>query len=68
MNENNKDNKNKILHGNSARIDPKKSVTPQFGSCVFNDYSENRDRYGRSYHRLVDDADFDREEVESIKL
>jgi len=72
---NDKNNKTNgtILHGNHAKIDPKKKVIPQFGNCVFNDFgagvhSAKHDRYGRAYHRLDDNADFDVNEVESIRL
>ena len=59
---------NKILHGNSARIDVKKAVIPQFEDCVFNNYSNERDRFGRSYHRLDADAEFDKAEVDANQL
>ena len=64
MNEKNKNNN--ILHGNSARIDPKKSITPRFENYVINNYRD--DRNSRSYHRLDDDADFAKREVDSNQL
>ena len=65
MNDNNKFATG-TLHGNNAKINPKKKITPRFEACVFNNYQN--DRYDRSYHRLDIDADLDREEVNSIEL
>jgi len=38
-----------VLHGNSARVDPQKTIAPQFQNVV-NDYKDSR--YGRSFHRF----------------
>ncbi|MCL2035779.1 MAG: hypothetical protein FWG83_00110 [Oscillospiraceae bacterium] len=61
-------NENKKLHGNHARIDPKKHVTPVFQSLILNDYRDERYGNGRSYHRLDDDADFAKQEVDDNEL
>jgi hypothetical protein len=65
MNDNN--SKPTILHGNQAKIDPKKKVIPVFENLI-GDYKT--DRYGRSYHRHDSDdyADFVKSEVDSIRL
>jgi hypothetical protein len=67
-------NKNKFLHGigalhgNNARIDPKKDIVPQFANTVFNNCDDEHDCYGKPYHRLDVDAEFDKREVDAIEL
>ena len=56
--------KNKKLHGNNARIDIEKHVTPRFENYVINDY-EIED--GELISRLPDDADFTKKEVDDNK-
>jgi hypothetical protein len=66
MNEKNNTNP-KILHGNSARVDPKRPVTPVFETLT----GENMtDRFGRTHKRHDDDeySEFIQHEVESIRL
>jgi len=60
-------NDKKILHGNQAKIDTKKPITPLF-STVMGEY--NTDSHGRRHHRHDDDeyADYVKHEVESIRL
>ena len=53
------------LHGNNARIAPKRKVIPQFENYVINDYRTELYGNGRSYHRLDDDADFAKDEVDA---
>jgi hypothetical protein len=57
---------NRILHGNSARLDPKRPVTPLFENSITNDFSR------RGYHRLDEDeydyAALDIREVDSNPL
>jgi len=69
--------KSKTLHGNSARIDPKKSVTPILGSCfgaVTSDFTDPRFNrpFGRPYQRLDNfddgDAEFWKDIVDSNPL
>jgi hypothetical protein len=61
------DKNNKTLHGNSAKIDPKKPIIPLFSS-VTGEYKT--DSQGRRHHRHDDEeyADFIRNEVDSIRL
>jgi len=54
------DNK-KILHGNRARIKPSEPVVPRFTNYVINDYIT---RDGTVMHRLDDDAEFAKNEVD----
>jgi hypothetical protein len=60
-------NKPTVLHGNSARIDPKKPIIPLFntimGECC-------TDSHGRRHHRHDDDeySEYVQHEVESIRL
>jgi len=61
-----KDNAN-LVNGNSTRIDPKKKVTPLFENHVSANYIDKRELYGRSYHRLEDDAEFSKHEVDIIQ-
>jgi len=65
------------LHGNSARINPKKSVVPQLGSCfgaVTGDFTDPRINrpFGRTYNRLDNfddgDAEFWKDIVDSNPL
>ncbi|MCL2018915.1 MAG: hypothetical protein FWG70_04070 [Oscillospiraceae bacterium] len=56
-----------VLHGNSARIDPKKPVSPLFENHVSNNYSDGRELKGRSEPRLEDDAEFSKQEVDIIQ-
>ena len=62
-----KNKENRILDGNSTRIDPKRKVTPLFENHVSANYTDGRERYGRSYHRLPDDAEFSKQEVDKIQ-
>jgi len=57
----------KKLHGNSARIDPKKPITPLFNTLI-GEY--NTDSQGRRHHRHDDEeyAEYVKHEVESIRL
>jgi len=60
-------NEKKILHGNKARINPDKSVTPRFANYVINDY-ETRGSHGDVvFNRLEDDAEFCKKEVDDNK-
>jgi hypothetical protein len=69
MNDKNiKDIKGTGVHGNTARIDPKKPVTPLF-STIMGEY--NTDSQGRRHHRHHDEEEYGeyvRHEVESIRL
>jgi hypothetical protein len=77
MNDKNKTD-DKILHGNSARIDPKKRIIPLWQNSVTNGYQANTYKgvgvYGNnafaraSYSRLDFDEDLGIEEVDSNPL
>ena len=55
----------KYLHGNKARINPDKTLTPRFTNYVVNNYVT---RDGTVYYnRLNDDADFVMKEVNDNK-
>ena len=71
MNNNSNNPKDRILHGNGARIDPRKHVIPQFQNCVtdVNYGMFNDSRYKRAYHRLDDDdSEFWKDIVDSNPL
>ena len=57
--------KKKFLHGNKTRISGEMNMVPRFTNYVVNDYTT---RDGTVYrHRLDDDADFTRDEVNDNK-
>jgi hypothetical protein len=65
-------NKDKILHGNSAKINPQKPITPLFGGNAAGDYDNAL--YMRGYNRAGlrhspdPSAEFLKDEVDSIRL
>jgi hypothetical protein len=60
--------KSKILHGNKAKIDPAKSISPQFVTAMLN--NDRYGRNGRAFHRLDSDdiAEFNKSEVDANQL
>ncbi|MCL1789593.1 MAG: hypothetical protein FWG33_04470 [Oscillospiraceae bacterium] len=62
----------KTLHGNSARIDPKKKVSPLFENSVTNGYKGvgvyGSNAFARAYNRLDFDEDLGIQEVDSNPL
>ncbi|MCL2107854.1 MAG: hypothetical protein FWH20_00720 [Oscillospiraceae bacterium] len=63
--------KNRIVDGNSTRIDPKRKVTPLFENHVSNNYLAERQRFAKSWaasnRRLEDEAEFSKQEVDIIQ-
>lgn len=57
-------NDKRILHGNNAKIEAEKQVTPRFTNYVLND---NSVRGSVVYNRLNDDAEFCKNEVDANK-
>ena len=57
----------RIVNGNSTKIDPGRKVTPLFENHVSANYIDGRELHGRSYHRLPDDAEFSKQEVDIIQ-
>ena len=62
----------KILHGNMARIDPKKPVKPLWSNVISSNYPSSANAafnpYGRTYHRLDDEEEYEKFEVDSNPL
>ena len=63
----NKSKENRILNGNSTRIDSHRKVTPLFENHVSANYADGAELRGRSRHRLPDDAEFSKQEVDIIQ-
>ena len=59
----------RIVNGNSTKIDPGRKVTPLFENHVSNNYVDGAELRagGRSMHRLPDDAEFSKREVDIIQ-
>ena len=62
-----KNKANRIVNGNATKIDPNRKVTPLFENHVSANYIDGRERYGKSHHRLEDDAEFSKQEVDKIQ-
>ncbi|MCL1903669.1 MAG: hypothetical protein FWF94_04550 [Oscillospiraceae bacterium] len=64
--------KNKTLHGNAARIDPKKKVAPLFEMSETNGYRGvgvyGTNAFSRAYNRLDFDEEAGIQEVDSNPL
>jgi hypothetical protein len=65
---NDKSTNDKSLHGNTAKVDPKKPIVPLFTATANNNPYNKYDRYGRAYHRLGidDEAEYWKNEVDNI--
>lgn len=53
-----------VLHGNKAKINPSKHVTPRFSNYIINDFAE---RDNVLVNRLDDHAEFCKKEVDDNK-